>query len=366
MSGVRSSCAASATKLRCAASARVETAEQRVQRVDQRLHLARPAGGRERRELARRSARDRGGDPLERRQRPRDREPEQEADQRRRDQPRHDGPTARGWRRARCAPTAAARPAPVRRRPARCRRARDRRACRRWRNRARRGPAPRARPANDRPARRRGSTPGRPAGCRGRRRAARRSPPAACRSPTPPAASAARRTARWPRRGRGDRWRRWRRRARAPALRPGAAAARVGSRSSCGEGDRATRSGGRRGGTGQHPPQAAHVADRVGRQLAPQRRKVHFDRVAVDRVLPSVEPFLELRARQDRAGTRRQRLEQRVFAPRKRRPSRRRPAPRAWRDRSSPRRGRCAGQLDRCAGAKAPGCAPRVRSARTA
>ena len=54
-----------------------------------------------------------------------------------------------------------------------------------------------------------------------------------------------------------------------------------------------------------HPAHAAHVADRVGAELAAQRVQVHFDRVALDLVVPAVEPLLELRARQDGAGPRR-------------------------------------------------------------
>src|SRR5262245_45907760 len=67
-----------------------------------------------------------------------------------------------------------------------------------------------------------------------------------------------------------------------------------------------------------HPAHAADIADRLGTQLAAQRVDVHLDRVALDLLVPAVELLLELRARQDGAGTRKERFEHCELARRKR------------------------------------------------
>src|SRR4051812_41409190 len=58
------------------------------------------------------------------------------------------------------------------------------------------------------------------------------------------------------------------------------------------------------------PADAAHVADGVGAELAPQRMNVHLDRIALDGLVPAVHLFFELSARQRGAGPREQRLEE--------------------------------------------------------
>jgi hypothetical protein len=67
-----------------------------------------------------------------------------------------------------------------------------------------------------------------------------------------------------------------------------------------------------------HPAHAADVLDRVGADLASQAMQVNFDGVALDLVAPAVDLLLELRAREDRAGSREQRGEQRELARRQR------------------------------------------------
>src|SRR5205823_4514812 len=60
--------------------------------------------------------------------------------------------------------------------------------------------------------------------------------------------------------------------------------------------------------------QAAHGLDEVGAELLAQAVDVNLDRVAADLVLPAVEFFLQLRAREHGAGALQHRLEHGPFA----------------------------------------------------
>ena len=62
-----------------------------------------------------------------------------------------------------------------------------------------------------------------------------------------------------------------------------------------------------------HVAHAADRADRVGAQLPAQVVDVHLDRVALHLVAPAVQPFLQLRLGQRRAGTFQQCRQQREF-----------------------------------------------------
>src|SRR5437870_2198718 len=64
---------------------------------------------------------------------------------------------------------------------------------------------------------------------------------------------------------------------------------------------------------GNDVAQAAHRLDEVGPELLAQPVDEHFDGVAAHVVLPAVQLFLELGAREDDAGTLDHRLEQRPF-----------------------------------------------------
>src|SRR6185436_9788922 len=59
---------------------------------------------------------------------------------------------------------------------------------------------------------------------------------------------------------------------------------------------------------------AAHVADELGLELAPEVMQVHLDAVAAHLLAPSIHRVLELLARNDRAGLLHQRLEHRELA----------------------------------------------------
>src|SRR5688572_13774135 len=66
------------------------------------------------------------------------------------------------------------------------------------------------------------------------------------------------------------------------------------------------------------PAHATDVANRVRAELAAQRVQVHFDGIALDRLVPAVELLLELRTRQHRRGSRHQGFEQGELAWRER------------------------------------------------
>ena len=109
----------------------------------------------------------------------------------------------------------------------------------------------------------------------------------------------------------------------------------------------------------------AHVLDQPRAQLLAQPVDVHFDGVAVDVILPSIELGFELRTRQHRPGTGEQRFEDGPFA--------RRQGHAAPVDRRLAQRDRCG-----CPGARRPmaryrrraaaghGCAPAIRPDRRA